>query len=136
MFFNDDLGGADVSEESDHEEYDEEDLCEDDMFVDYGRQHVPTDVEGMKQYVAACLKKACELVELADEVLDEGRANNPSDTSFMELKELWDQMFAVPTYTQQQRDYPEENDNTRFSFRTPENGGKQFPYTQMYGSPT
>lgn len=61
----------------------------------------------MKQYVAAYLKKADELVELADEVLDEGLESNPTDSGFIELKTLRDQMFAVRTYSQKPKDIPE-----------------------------
>ncbi|GJU21281.1 LRR receptor-like serine/threonine-protein kinase GSO2 [Tanacetum coccineum] len=91
-------------------EFEEEKLCEDDMFEEYGREHVPTDVE------------AGEFIELADEVLDEALANNPTDTDFIDLKQLRDQMFAVRTYTQQPKDSAEQNDDTSYSFRTPENG--------------
>lgn len=80
-------------------------------------------------------KKAGELVELADEVLDEGLESNPTDSGFIELKTLRDQMFAVCTCSQRPKDKAEQDDATNFSFRTPENGEKQFPFTQVYGTP-
>ncbi|GJW73239.1 retrovirus-related pol polyprotein from transposon TNT 1-94 [Tanacetum coccineum] len=95
-------------------EFDEEKLCEDDMFEEYGREHVPTDVEvKIEMYYIFCWyetvccgvsKKAGEFIELADEVQDEALANNPTDTDFIDLKQLRDQMFAVRPYTQQPKD--------------------------------
>ncbi|GJR17728.1 hypothetical protein Tco_0966255 [Tanacetum coccineum] len=92
-----------------------------------------------KKYVSALLKKAGELVEMADEVLDEGLENNPTDSGFIELKELRNQLFEVPTYSQLPRNNPdekEEDDPTNFRFHTPDDGRKQYPITQVYGSPT
>ncbi|GJX76292.1 ulp1 protease family, C-terminal catalytic domain-containing protein [Tanacetum coccineum] len=90
--------------------------------------------EGMKKYVSALLKKAGELVEMADEVLDQGLENNPTDSGFIELKEPRNQLFAVPTYSQQPKNNPdekEEDDPTNFSFHTPDEGEKQFPVEQI-----
>ena len=86
----------------------------------------------MKKYVSAYLKKAAELVELADEVLDEGLVNNPNDAGLLELKELRDAMFAVRTYSHEPTDEKEENDYASYSFQTLENGGEPFPFTQVF----
>ncbi|GJT87137.1 hypothetical protein Tco_1068854 [Tanacetum coccineum] len=93
----------------------------------------------MKKYVPALLKKAGELVERANEVLDEGLENNLMDSGLIELKELRNQLFSVRTYSQQpgnNLEEKEEDDPTNFSFHTPYDGGKIFPITQVYGSPT
>ncbi|GJR76084.1 hypothetical protein Tco_0088449 [Tanacetum coccineum] len=97
-----DGGGDTVSDE-------ERVLEEDDVFEDYSSEGVPTDLEGIRKYLAAYLKR---------------------------LKELRDQMFAVPTYSQQPRNDTDQNDDASYIFLTPENGGKQFPFTQVYGTPT
>ncbi|GJY13102.1 hypothetical protein Tco_0382411 [Tanacetum coccineum] len=140
VFPKDDGGDTDVGEEAKLEVSDEEQILEeDDVEEDYYGVGVPTDLEGRKKYVSALLKKAGELVEMADEVLDEGLENNPMDSGFIELKELRNQLFEVPTYSQQPRnstDEKEEDDPTNFSFHTPDDGGKQYPITQVYGSPT
>ncbi|GJX20260.1 ulp1 protease family, C-terminal catalytic domain-containing protein [Tanacetum coccineum] len=76
---------------------------------------------------------------MADEVMDKGLENNLKDSGFIELKELRNQLFAVPTYSQQPRNNPdekEEDDPTNFSFHTPVNDRKQFLMTQVYGLPT
>ncbi|GKE51541.1 hypothetical protein Tco_1486697, partial [Tanacetum coccineum] len=49
----------------------------------------------MEKYVSTLLKKAGELMERADEVLDEGLENNLMDSGLIELKELKNQLFAV-----------------------------------------
>ncbi|PWA74635.1 RecF/RecN/SMC [Artemisia annua] len=136
MFLNDDLGDADVSVESENDEFEEEEFSEDDMFAEYGKKHVPTDAEGRKKYVSSYLKKAAELVELADEVLDEELVNNPDDAGFLELRELRDALFAVRTYSNEPTDEKEENDYANYSFNTPENGGEPYPFTQVYGTPS
>ncbi|GJS96341.1 ulp1 protease family, C-terminal catalytic domain-containing protein [Tanacetum coccineum] len=140
VFPIDDGGDTDVGEEAELEVRDEEQVLEeDDVEEDYYSVGVSKDLEGRKKYVSAFLKKAGELVEMADEVLDKGLENNLTDSGFIELKELRNQLFAVPTYCQQPRNNPdekEEDDPTNFSFHTPVNDGKQFPMTQVYGSPT
>ncbi|GKC93728.1 hypothetical protein Tco_1159170, partial [Tanacetum coccineum] len=73
---------------------DEEHVREDDEFGEYGPDRVPTDVEGMKKFISASLKRAAEMAELADDVLDEGLSLYPDDAGFVELKELRDQMFV------------------------------------------
>nr|GFA58657.1 ulp1 protease family, C-terminal catalytic domain-containing protein [Tanacetum cinerariifolium] len=130
VFPTDDGGDTDIGEEAE---------LEDDVDEDYYSVGVPKDLEGRKKYVRALLKKAGELVEIADEVMDKGLENNPTDFGFIELKELGNQLFVVPTYSQQPRNNPdetEEDDPTNFSFHTSVNDGKQFLMTQVYGSPT
>nr|GEW50974.1 putative ribonuclease H-like domain-containing protein [Tanacetum cinerariifolium] len=72
---------------------------------------------------------------MADEVLDDGLANNPMDPGLLELKEMRDQMFIVYTYSQQPTYNTKEDDLANYSFHTLKNGGKQFPFTQVYGAP-
>ncbi|GJU25753.1 hypothetical protein Tco_1164374, partial [Tanacetum coccineum] len=132
VFPKDDGGDTDVGKEAKLEVSDEEQVLEeDDVEEDYYSVGVPTNLEGRKKYVSAFLKKAGELVEMADEVLDKGLENNLTDSGFIELKELRNQLFEVPT-----TDEKEEDDPTNFSFHTPDDGGKQYPITQVYGSPT
>ncbi|GKA40161.1 hypothetical protein Tco_0732754 [Tanacetum coccineum] len=102
VFPKDDGGDIDVGEEAELEVSDEEQVLEeDDVEEDYYSVGVPTDLEGMKKYESALLKKAGELVEMADEVLEQGLENNPTDSSFIELKELRNQLFAIPTKVEQ-----------------------------------
>ncbi|GKE61214.1 hypothetical protein Tco_1511581, partial [Tanacetum coccineum] len=75
-------------------------------------------------YVSAQLKKVGEFVEMANEVLDDGLANDPMDPSLLELKEMMDQMFTVCAYSQQPIDNTKEDDPANYSFHTPKNGGK------------
>ena len=84
----------------------------------------------------ACLKKAGKLVDRVDQLIDEGLDIDQNDAALLELKELRSQMFATPTYAEQPKEgtYPEDYAN--YSFRTPENDGKPFPFTQVYGTPT
>ncbi|PWA45563.1 Peptidase C48, SUMO/Sentrin/Ubl1 [Artemisia annua] len=141
MFPNDGDDEPVVAEESEDESLEEENDWEDDEFGEYERDRVPTDVQGKKRYVSFLLKKAAELVELADEVLDDGLAEYPDDADFIDLKELRDDMFIVRTFTQKLNDINEPDDETYDNCHTPCNGGKQqeddiavgeeFPFTQM-----
>nr|GFB70491.1 hypothetical protein [Tanacetum cinerariifolium] len=54
------------------------------------------------------------------------------DPGLLELKEMRDQMFTVHTYSQKPTYNTKEDDPTNYSFHTPENDGKQFPFTQVY----
>ena len=93
-------------------------------------------MQGLKKCIAACLKRAGKLVERADQILDEGLDIDKNDAPLLELKHLRSQLFALPTYSEQpkQGTYPEDYAN--YSFHTPDNGGKPFPFTQVYGTPT
>ncbi|GKA49052.1 hypothetical protein Tco_0742010 [Tanacetum coccineum] len=120
---------------------DEEHVREDDEFGEYGPDRVPTDVEGMKKFVSAFLKRAAEMVELADDVLDEGISLHPDDAVFVELKELKDQMFAARTFLHKPCKYQDPADQTYDSCHTPWNGrtqhedvvadGDELPFTQL-----
>ncbi|GKC30212.1 hypothetical protein Tco_1037506, partial [Tanacetum coccineum] len=48
---------------------------------------VPKDLEGMKQYISVSLKKASEMVDLVDEVLDEGLADYPDEAGFIRVED-------------------------------------------------
>ncbi|PWA65859.1 hypothetical protein CTI12_AA302760 [Artemisia annua] len=143
VFPNDDGGDTCVGEEAEAEVRDEEggmdeerDLGEDDIYEDYGIDDVPSDFEGLKRCIAACLKRAGKLCDRADQLIDEGLDIDNNDAALLELKELRSQLFAVPTYYEQPKEgtYPDEYAN--YSFHTPENGGEPYPVTQVYGSPT
>ncbi|PWA55235.1 ulp1 protease family, C-terminal catalytic domain-containing protein [Artemisia annua] len=143
VFPNDDGGDTCVGEEAEAEVRDEEggmdeerDLGEDDIYEDYGIDDVPSDFEGLKKCIAACLKRAGKLCDRADQLIDEGLDIDNNDAALLELKELRSQLFAVPTYYEQPKEgtYPDEYAN--YSFHTPENGGEPYPVTQVYGSPT
>ncbi|PWA36793.1 hypothetical protein CTI12_AA594890 [Artemisia annua] len=67
---------------------------EDDVFEDDGGDGVPEDAEAMKKKAASFLKRAGELIEMADKVTDKGIEDNPDDHGFFELKELRDQLFV------------------------------------------
>ncbi|GJX04119.1 hypothetical protein Tco_0190035 [Tanacetum coccineum] len=137
-FPNDDGDNADVVQESEDEGLDEEHVLEDDEFGEYGPDRVPTDVE---KFISASLKRAAEMAELADDVLDEGLSLYQDDAGFMELKELRDQMFADRTFKQKPSNYQEPDDQTYDKFHTPCNGGTQYedvvvegdelPFTQL-----
>ncbi|GKD20435.1 hypothetical protein Tco_1222138 [Tanacetum coccineum] len=94
--FPKDYGGdTDVGEEAELEVSDEEQVLEeDDVEEDYYSVGVPTDLEalGMKKYVSALLKKAGELVEMADEVLDQVTQMYGSPTGYGELQDkVWEE---------------------------------------------
>ena len=93
-------------------------------------------MQGLKKCIAACLKRAGKLADRADQLIDEGLDIDKNDVALLELKELRSHLFAVPAYSEQpkQGTYPEDYAN--YSFRTPENGGEPFPFTQVYGSAT
>ena len=84
----------------------------------------------------ACLKRAGKLVDRADILLHEGLDIDKNDAALLELMELRKQIFVVPTYSEQPKEgtYPEDYAN--YSFHTPENGDKPYPFTQVYGTPS
>ena len=43
---------------------------------------------------SSLLKRAGELLEMADKVIDKGIQDNPDDHVFLELKEVRDQLFV------------------------------------------
>ena len=61
----------------------------------------------MKKKLSSYLKRAGELVDMADRLLVRGLLDNPDDHGFMELKELRDQMFVNRTSYHN----PEENED-------------------------
>ncbi|GJV17991.1 ulp1 protease family, C-terminal catalytic domain-containing protein [Tanacetum coccineum] len=140
-FTNEDGDDPDVNQESEDEGLDEEHVRENDEFGEYGPDRVPTDVEGMKKFVSAFLKRAAEMAELADDVLDEGLSLHPDDAGFVELKELRDQMFAACAFSQKPYKYQEPAEQTYDNCHTPWNGrtqhedvvadGDELPFTQL-----
>lgn len=95
----------------------------------------------MKKFVSRFPKRAGEIVELVDDVLDEGLSLHPDDDGFVELKELRDQMFAIRTFTKKLCKYQEEAKETYANCHTPSNGrtqnddvntdGDEIPFTQL-----
>ena len=56
---------------------------------------------------SSLLKRAGELLEMADKVIDKGIQDNPYDHGFLELKEVRDQLFVPRKFSNE----PEENED-------------------------
>ncbi|PWA53614.1 phospholipase-like protein [Artemisia annua] len=129
----------DVFEEVYDEEMEEDIGWEDDLFEDDASDGVPEDAEAMKKKAAAFLKRAGELIEMGDKVIDKGIEDNPDDHGFLELKELRDQLF-VPRKFSDEPDVNEDEEAYEQCF-TPEKGVNKkgsgaadecvFPFTQV-----
>ena len=98
----------------------------------------------MQKKASSYLKRAAELVDMADKVIDKGIEDKPYDHGFWELKELRDQLFFPRRYSNEPAD---NEDEEAYEERvTPEKGVNKkgsgaideyvFPFTQVYGTPT
>ncbi|GJX01269.1 hypothetical protein Tco_0185182 [Tanacetum coccineum] len=129
MFLKDDVEEPTTVEESDDESLEEEQMWEDDDFGECDRERVPKDLE------------ASEMVDLVDEVLDEGLADYSYEAGFIKLKDLRDQVFVGNTFSQKPKDNKEPDYQTFDNCHTRWNGENQqedadgvgdvFPFTQM-----
>lgn len=98
----------------------------------------------MQKKASSYLKRAAELVDMADKVIDKGIEDNPYDHGFWELKELRNQLFVPRKYSKEPAD--NEDEEAYEKCVTPKKGVNKkgsgaadeyvFPFTQEYGTPT
>ncbi|PWA87360.1 hypothetical protein CTI12_AA128140 [Artemisia annua] len=91
-------------EEINDEDLDEDIGWEDDVFEENGGESAQDNAEVMKRNASSYLKKARELLDMAEEVIDIGLEDNPDDYGFVELKELRDQLCIPRKYSHKPKD--------------------------------